>query len=157
LGSPLRLAVPFHGPLRPPRLFLHLLKIVPRDGLERPRAMEHGWGIGCCIVMCHRLKQSRIATNGLAANLRFNPSRRTARRWKPRCSAVLSKSGAASRTMSPLRPTPMQQPCRVGATRCHSRISSFPCGDQSAPDSTQSEAVRRTIVEFDWQIQRGGG
>jgi hypothetical protein len=23
------------------------------------------------------------------------------------------------------------------------------------PDSTQSEAVRRTIVEVDWQIQRG--
>jgi len=36
-----------------------------------------------------------------AANLRFNPSRRTARRWKPK---VLSKSGGTSRTIAAAAP-----------------------------------------------------
>jgi hypothetical protein len=58
LEKALRQAVP--NIPRPLRLFLHLLKIVPREGLGTARSM--GVGIACCIVMCHRLKQSRIAT-----------------------------------------------------------------------------------------------
>jgi hypothetical protein len=95
---------------RPPRLFLHLLKIVPRDGLERPRAMEHGWGIGCCIVMCHRLKQSRIATKRFGSQ---SPLQSFQTHCKTMEAEVLSKSGAASRTMSPLRPTRCNSPVEL--------------------------------------------
>lgn len=57
----MHLAVPlFHGLFGCSSNFWRSFQGLRAGGLGK--GQEHGWGIACCIVMCHRLKQSRIAT-----------------------------------------------------------------------------------------------
>lgn len=67
------------------------------------KAKSMGTRITCCIVMCHRLEQSRIATKRLGSQ---SPLQSFQTHSKTMEAEILSKSGGCSAGQSPpLRPT----------------------------------------------------
>lgn len=146
-GAVLRLAVPIFP--RPRRLFLRLLKIVPRDG-GLGKDQEHGWGIACCIVMCHRLKQSRIATKRFGSQSPIQSFQTQRKTMEAEVFSVANQSGPAE-----LRPTRCDNPGNFEPHGGHSRISSLSMESPISARLNSSEAVGCSIGHMIGNLGRG--
>jgi len=96
---------------------------------------EHGWRIARCIVMCHRLKESRIATKRFGSQ---SPIQSFPDAQHDDGSRSPANQQGPTRQLWPLRPTAL-------ATWSHivsfSNLQFFPCGDQSVPDARSSRMI----------------
>jgi hypothetical protein len=128
---------------------------VPSSSVDRSNGKGKGPGawmgeLRRCIVMCHRLKESRIATKRFGSQ---SPIQSFQTHSKTMEAEALSKSAGANEQWPLLRPTRCDSPGDLEPHHVILESPVFPCGDQSAPEAAESEAVRRLIVEDDWQTR----
>jgi hypothetical protein len=98
---------------RPLRLFLHHLAIVPREALGKAKSM--GGRIACCIVMCHRLKQSRIATKRFSSQSPLQSFQTHSKTMEAESAQQIRGDQQDNRRRCARR---MRQPRRLRATPC---------------------------------------